>query len=85
MKFYLTEAYKDIPKYAEVTMIDRYAYDSGYPVCIVRYKNSESKPNREFVMSDTELLNELDKVESAYNKLLLLAANTIYDKKLITS
>lgn len=80
MKFYLTEPYNGIPKYAQVDMVDRYAYDSGYPVCVVTYKNSEYRPNREFVISENQINDKLCELESAYNKLLLLAANTIWEK-----
>ena len=80
MKFYLIEAYKDIPQYAEVEVID-WGQDSGYEIYNVKYLGRDYKPLRRDVMSEREIKETFEYYSTRYNLARATFNKTVGAKK----
>lgn len=81
MKYYLIERYRDIPAYTEVNMLNRYAYDSGYPVCLVEYLGKTYKPDNKSIMSGSEIEDMQVRYAAEFKRINILVENTINSEK----
>lgn len=76
MKYYMLNAYKDIPQYAEVEMIG-HCYDSGYSCYEVRWMGRTYKPFAHQVVSEDLIKKTVDHLSKEYQKWLVFASFTI--------